>query len=81
MSATREAIAQVEKEACLCVQCGDCGGSGHYYVDMRGHYLGQHRGDDLDEMETCDTCGGSGISESCDRCQLLRDLDYDLENE
>jgi len=60
---------------CTCVSCPDCGGSGHYYVDRRGRYLGQHRGDDLDEMETCEECGGSGVSEVCYECQLARDAE------
>ena len=55
--------------ACECISCHDCGGSGHYYVDIGGRYIGQHRIDDLSDMETCEECGGSGISETCCECQ------------
>lgn len=78
MSETRETIAKIDAEPCACVRCGDCGGSGSYYVDHRGHFLGQHRSDDMDDLEYCDGCGGSGIVEVCSRCELLRDLEYDL---
>ena len=54
---------------CRCVSCPDCGGSGSYWVDMGGSYLGQHHCDDLDELEYCENCGGSGVSEMCDNCQ------------
>lgn len=54
--------------ACRCVSCGSCNGSGHILVDMRGRYLGAHRTDDLDEMELCPDCEGSGISEECAAC-------------
>lgn len=33
--------------------------------------------DDMDEMETCEECHGSGISEICDRCRELEDDDFD----
>lgn len=73
-----EEIKRVEAEPCRCVPCADCEGSGSYWVDSWGRYTGQHRSDDLDEMEPCDTCGGSGISETCDRCQLLTEMDYEV---
>jgi len=69
----------VEKEPCRCRACADCRGSGAVWFDWNGKYLGNSRSDDLDDMETCDSCGGSGIVETCDRCQLLRDMDYDEE--
>ncbi len=69
--------AKVEAEPCRCVPCGDCGGSGNIWVDFNGRYLGNHRCDDLDEMEPCGTCGGSGIVERCDRCQLLEEMDHE----
>lgn len=59
---------KVSAEPCRCVSCGDCGGSG----DMRS--LRYH---DMDEAEACDTCGGSGIAETCYRCQLLEEMDDD----
>lgn len=75
-----DARAKVAAEPCCCVSCGDCGGSGNVWFSFGGkEYLGSHRCDDLDEMETCDTCGGSGITETCDRCQLLTDMDHEDE--
>ena len=72
---TRESVAS---ETCNCVRCPDCGGSGSYWIDQRGHYLGQHRSDDMDDLEHCDSCGGSGITEVCGRCEYLADLDREL---
>lgn len=71
------ATKQVQAEPCHCVRCGECGGSGNIWLDFKGQYLGNHRCDDLDEMEMCEGCGGSGIIETCDRCQLLEDMDHD----
>jgi hypothetical protein len=68
---------QVEQEPCRCVQCSYCNGSGHLWFDLGGRYLGNHRSDDLDNLEPCDSCGGSGIIETCDRCQLLSDMDHE----
>lgn len=73
---TREAIAKVEKEPCACVKCHACDGSGHYYVDMGGRYVGAHRFDDLHDMEQCELCDG-GLVEFCDRCRSLEDLQDD----
>jgi hypothetical protein len=62
---------------CTCVSCGECGGSGTVWFAFGGReYLGNSRCDDLDEMETCEECRGSGITEMCDYCQDTRD-DYD----
>ena len=55
--------------ACECVRCGSCGGTGTIWLDMNGRYLGNHRCGDLDEMDTCEDCGGSGVSETCYECQ------------
>ena len=68
---------KVETETCCCVRCGDCNGSGTVWFDWRGQYLGNSRCDDLDELEHCEQCGGSGITETCDRCQLLEEMDHE----
>jgi len=38
---------------------------------MDGTYLGSRRCDDLDEMETCEECRGTGIDIVCDHCQEI----------
>lgn len=69
---------KVSAESCHCVRCGECGGSGNIWVDFNGRYLGNHRSDDLDEMEQCEECGGSGITEVCERGQLLEEIDHEI---
>jgi DnaJ-class molecular chaperone len=29
------------------------------------------------DLDPCEGCGGSGIVEACDRCQLLTEMEYD----
>jgi hypothetical protein len=59
---------------CTCVSCGECRGTGTVWFAFGGReYLGNRRCDDLDEMHTCEECGGSGLSEMCDFCQDERD--------
>lgn len=60
---------QSAEQRCTCVSCGECGGSGTVWFAFGGkEYLGNSRCDDLDEMETCEECGGSGLSEKCEYC-------------
>lgn len=59
---------------CECVRCGLCGGSGNVWFafpgpDRGGRFLGNHRSDDLDEMDTCPECYGAGIVEVCYHCE------------
>ena len=79
---TQEAKRVAEKP-CQCVSCPECGGSGTVWFafpgpDRGGEYLGNHRSDDLDEMEMCPHCGGRGIVEACDRCAELEEMEQDL---
>lgn len=63
---------------CRCVSCAECRGSGRVWFAFGGReYLGSRRCDDLDEMETCEECSGSGLAEVCDRCQQAMDDEYD----
>lgn len=68
-----------EEVVCTCVSCPECHGGGFVYYSFPGigggQYLGTHRSDDLDEMETCDVCRGRGITEMCESCtdQLSED--------
>lgn len=66
---------KVEREPCTCVHCDACRGSGSIWLDFKGRYLGNSGCDDLDQREMCEECGGSGITETCDRCQLLDEMD------
>lgn len=57
-------------DECSCVACPECRGSGVVWFAFGGReYLGTMRCDDLDEIETCDECRGSRVSEVCDHCQ------------
>jgi len=53
---------------CTCIPCSECRGSGTVWFSFSGKYLGSHRSDDLDEMDTCDECRGSCVSEICEYC-------------
>ena len=63
-------------DKCRCVQCGECGGSGIVWYSFTGEYLGNHRSDDLDDLDTCPECHGLGIDGLCSYCEeLLHDED------
>lgn len=67
---------RVAEEACTCISCTVCGGTGTVWFDFRGRYLGNSRCDDMDELELCDNCRG-GIVEVCSRCELLEEMDHE----
>jgi hypothetical protein len=48
--------------------CPECGGLGNVWWSFSGKYLGQSRCDDLDELEMCEECHGSGLLNMCDNC-------------
>lgn len=81
----RKAFDAVEARPCECTTCPECKGAGHVYFSFggwsHGRYLGSSRCDDLDEMEACDVCYGSGITETCDRCGELEELDMLVQEE
>ena len=60
--------AELIARECYCVACPDCNGSGSIWVDFNGRYLGNSRCDDLDQLEACEVCRGSGVSEVCENC-------------
>lgn len=66
-SLTRESVS---KEPCHCVSCDMCGGTGR--EESRW---------DFGCSDPCEECGGGGITDLCERCQLLTDMDYDEEEE
>lgn len=63
--------------ACTCVTCAECGGTGNVWFAFGGkEYLGKSRTDDLDEMETCERCGGSGYEDDiCDECACAEQME------
>jgi hypothetical protein len=54
---------------CSCVSCPECNGTGTVWFSFNGDYLGYSRCDDMDDMQTCMECEGSGIADVCDCCQ------------
>jgi hypothetical protein len=66
-----EWVEQLEKQPCTCERCCMCEGTGGYYVDSRGRFQGVHRSDDMEDLETCEFCGGSGVTDECSRCMDL----------
>lgn len=66
--------------ACTCTPCKECNGTGHIWFSFTREYLGRHRCDDLDNLETCEECHGSGVDEICDECREKEEAYY-LEQE
>lgn len=60
---------------CTCTPCPFCDGSGVVWWSCNGEYLGNSRCDDLDEMEACEECDGTGIDVMCDECLLAEEED------
>lgn len=59
---------------CTCLICPDCKGTGIVWYSFTGDYLGNSRCDDLDTLEICEKCGGSGTTGPiCDDCETLRE--------
>jgi hypothetical protein len=57
-------------ESCTCVRCAFCTGRG---------YLSSYKDNQFDwDQDSCEMCSGSGIEETCCRCQTLTELDWDL---
>lgn len=61
--------AELMARPCGCVRCGGCGGSGRMTVPALGY--------PEDDLESCDECRGIGLSEVCDRCNDLEELEHD----
>jgi len=59
--------------ACTCKPCPECGGTGDVWISFDGEYLGRYRCDDLDELDVCPECDGSGLFEMCDECMMAED--------
>ena len=55
---------------CRCVSCAACKGTGNVEIPTNGYPEW--------ELETCEECRGSGISEKCQACQ--DDEDAEEEN-
>jgi DnaJ-class molecular chaperone len=67
-SETENERAALNAQPCQCVSCGTCRGSGHVWLPTRDVWP-------EDEISRCDDCDGSGITEQCDRCTALYELD------
>ena len=67
----RREMDRLEKEVCECVTCGDCNGKGYICYSHSLYDPGDN------DAEPCDCAGG--ISQTCQRCSELRDLDEDLQ--
>ena len=64
---------------CECTPCHECDGMGTVWYDFRGRYLGNHRCDDLDGLESCNECSGSGVSSVCFDCQEAEEAEREKE--
>jgi len=53
---------------CGCVPCSCCGGDGYCWFGIDGECLGEHHIDDLDSLEPCPFCNGSGYEFECHEC-------------
>ncbi len=60
---------KVEQEPCRCVRCDMCRGTGR--IANRESWSGT-------DFEPCEDCH-NGIIETCDRCELLADMDHEEE--
>jgi DnaJ-class molecular chaperone len=56
------------KQPCKCVYCADCRGQGEIRVRMSDIY-------NDDDFLRCDTCSGHGITEQCDRCHMMDEIE------
>lgn len=63
---------------CTCTPCQECEGTGRVWFSFSGEYLRKRRMDDMDEMETCEECNGTGIEDVCDHC---REIEMEQEHE
>lgn len=61
----------LNRQPCKCVSCSTCRGTGRLWLPNSF---------EADDSIACDECDG-GITEECDRCQLLGQLLHDEEIE
>lgn len=60
---------ELNKEPCACIRCSACGGSGRICI---------HDQFAFEEHDPCEECEGSGIFDTCDRCQLMDEHDHEV---
>lgn len=66
---TKEYLASLYAKPCECVRCGSC--SGGYNFDPFDYMS--------DGMELCMDCDGSGLTEECDRCMEITEIENDCD--
>lgn len=52
-----------------------CAGTGTIVISIGGNVV-PYMMDDLDTVEPCEDCGGSGIESECGECMDQREEDY-----
>lgn len=55
---------------CTCIRCVSCKGFGYFWDEFDYSETGQFH-------ETCEDCGGAGITEECDRCMAIAEEEED----
>ncbi len=53
---------------CACVKCSGCDGEGDAWFSFDGEFIGSHHWDDLDSLEPCPFCNGTGYEYECPEC-------------
>lgn len=66
-NAYRKAMDAVAARPCQCVRCGSCRGTGNVWRPTGGY--------PEEDIERCDDCDGSGITEQCDRCAEMDEIE------
>lgn len=69
MSAKDEEVKRLNATPCTCERCCMCNGSGRLRVPTGGYPEW--------DLESCDDCRGTGITDDCARCMDLYELTHE----